>query len=1276
VLLSKDVFVLSRMNNEYDALFKSRFHGAINIRGIRYQILYSILRAFELYDNKTQASSITLEGIEDVDVEVIGFKIFNEYVQVKSASKPWAWSNLKSYKNKIGPIQNFLEAYRVDSDSNFLLVFDFELKNEIEKISRFNSLPEKEKEGFKKKYRELCRSCGGTNCEADSILDRLKIVSLPEEEILELLRKIISETYDLGSDLVECYIKIFISAFLKWAEERKKVLRKDLEETRVSIQESYERKEDYQAYGRGLIDRISWEPDASIDDFLEGKNSRPGHIVCGADVRRDKWIEKIGNVFLSSNVCVLRSSSGQGKSALLYRYAYENWPSESTYILQVLETNEQVEKVKNYLNFRKKIQLPILLLIDNPGFRTPYWPQIAQECSSLGFKILLSIRHEDWYRYSKENLTHFEIVEPTLDLIEAKEIFNRFKEKGKIAYAVESPEWAYEKIGDSRLFIEYIYLITHGQMLEERLQDQVRQILRLSEGKSKVELIRRISLADTLGVPIIIDKLLEVVSVQGDPQDIFLSLSDEYISINSKTASGLHWVRSNHLVKILHNKYPSMAKTALSIIESVPSPNIPTLISNALTTKEIDNDIFLAGLAEKCHDADLDKIFVFLEGIFEAGERLLYEKNQNLFEEAFNLQGSSGVNLLCWEFSPFPKKVLSNLNVQHLNNIASKFVEKPRGLNLCHDFLVRIIPTISKERLTSQQKIGRLLNWCSLCSVKFPEWEFVKDEAIECKEIFGSNLDPITDFSLGLYRYDEEMYVKWFLKYKDEIVGYLLLNTNCIGILIKDKKLCIEFIVEPSDDVNKQAITRLEASRATLPFCEKYQSRGIWILPFELIPSYDPSIKDISKENLPIKSDIRKNIIWNSIVESHYCLTSLYEYKKVWYDFRITNLKFIKNISKLFKAFIEGRSKAQIIGYKELKDKIENLFKDFPILSNELKDNFSEDLWNQITNEEYSLKKWYFGLKRFFQQISIYVDNQDAKIGKLAVHNLKDSQKYLTGAHKTFESFFDISYDNFNAKSLDEEELEAYDLLTDLLNLWINEPPKIKPKNALSYIKQMKKLQQKKLIYKLNEVFDPLKSTGLDVIIPENICVDHPLRYLVLAFSVKDPRHIERELMIIFESLLELKEIAHFFYLVPLYEKALFCSGGYKINSYKLSELLSQFKEDNIKDWECISPQPIPENAMRCLPTLEFRNSPAYQIQIKIYELLGMVQVLKKTKDYIELPSLDQNTYIKESYKRQKNRLFQYEKNLEILESKQKIIFSQSYLLNQRNLLLKHYMIF
>ena len=56
------------MRRELDALLKTRFHGAVSIRGIRYQILYSLLRAFDLYAEDDGVSSIRLEGIEDVDL--------------------------------------------------------------------------------------------------------------------------------------------------------------------------------------------------------------------------------------------------------------------------------------------------------------------------------------------------------------------------------------------------------------------------------------------------------------------------------------------------------------------------------------------------------------------------------------------------------------------------------------------------------------------------------------------------------------------------------------------------------------------------------------------------------------------------------------------------------------------------------------------------------------------------------------------------------------------------------------------------------------------------------------------------------------------------------------------------------------------------------------------------------------------------------------------------------------------------------------------------------
>ena len=62
-------------NQKLDALLKNRWHGAVNIRGIRYQILYSLFRAFDLYKKNSIASSIRLEGIEDVDL--VGFRCQN-----------------------------------------------------------------------------------------------------------------------------------------------------------------------------------------------------------------------------------------------------------------------------------------------------------------------------------------------------------------------------------------------------------------------------------------------------------------------------------------------------------------------------------------------------------------------------------------------------------------------------------------------------------------------------------------------------------------------------------------------------------------------------------------------------------------------------------------------------------------------------------------------------------------------------------------------------------------------------------------------------------------------------------------------------------------------------------------------------------------------------------------------------------------------------------------------------------------------------------------------
>jgi hypothetical protein len=495
-----------------NVLLKTRFHGAVNIRGIRYQIQYSLLRAFDLYAEDDRVSAIRLEGIEDVDL--LGLRLEDEYIQVKTAQDPWNWSKLKS------PIKNFLQVYRENPNCRFVLAVDFELRTEIAKLAQLKSLSPKEKKRIEDKFRNLCYQIEATTSEADGIASRLTITSQPEKKIEEQLKQTVTETFELGSGAVDIYILVLVSKFLGWAKDRKTVYQTDLESVRAEIGENLAREREFQAYGRGLIDRISWEFDANITDFFEGKGTRPGHIAANIDVKRPKWLEKINKAIDSSKICILRSSSGQGKSALLYRYAYEQWPAENTFILQVVETQEHVEGVRNYLQFRAKLGLPILLLIDNAGWHTRLWPLIAQECAALGVRVLVAVRNEDWHRFARESLTSYEILEPTLDLDEARQIFKIFQSEGRLHASVDSPEWAYERIGEPHLLIEYVYLLTHGCMLEERLRDQMKQFSEQNEDPAKIEILRRTSLADTLGAPLLADKLLKNIQLRDDPQQV------------------------------------------------------------------------------------------------------------------------------------------------------------------------------------------------------------------------------------------------------------------------------------------------------------------------------------------------------------------------------------------------------------------------------------------------------------------------------------------------------------------------------------------------------------------------------------------------------------------------------------------------------------------------------------------------------------------------------------------------------------------------------------
>lgn len=100
-------------------LFKQRFHGAVNIKGIDFQIHYALNITLNLLLAEEPLGSITLEGIEDLDLQPI--KAGNVYVQVKTSNTPWHLCQLSE------PLINFISQNKTTGTENsFQLVTDFE----------------------------------------------------------------------------------------------------------------------------------------------------------------------------------------------------------------------------------------------------------------------------------------------------------------------------------------------------------------------------------------------------------------------------------------------------------------------------------------------------------------------------------------------------------------------------------------------------------------------------------------------------------------------------------------------------------------------------------------------------------------------------------------------------------------------------------------------------------------------------------------------------------------------------------------------------------------------------------------------------------------------------------------------------------------------------------------------------------------------------------------------------------------------------------------------
>ena len=306
----------------------------------------------------------------------------------------------------------------------------------------------------------------------------------------------------------------------------------------------------YKEYNKSLVCLSELQLNGSCEElqneFSQGVSVQPAHIRYGFDFKRYYWMEKIHNAIYSKGVVVIKGVSGQGKSALSYRYLIDNYPEGCVFCVRSITSETQAQNLVSALDGLGKHNANLVIYVDvQPG--ETLWAFMIQELQSRGLNIpvLISIRDED-YNATPFNgkAIQYELVDLTLSKEEAEHIYNSFT-NGTPHPIYRTFDEAWVSFGCNGPLIEFVYLLTNNQSLTQRLQTQIDALIKEKIADDWIELLQLVCYAGRLGAKVdfcTVKKEIQCSTMQSAIQ----RLRDEYLIriVDENKIEALHPVRA------------------------------------------------------------------------------------------------------------------------------------------------------------------------------------------------------------------------------------------------------------------------------------------------------------------------------------------------------------------------------------------------------------------------------------------------------------------------------------------------------------------------------------------------------------------------------------------------------------------------------------------------------------------------------------------------------------------------------------------------------------
>ena len=737
----------------------------------------------------------------------------------------------------------------------------------------------------------------------ERLFESIELVSLEEDKVREV---VLSHIRDLstGIDPANAF-DLFVAWYYRLAERRQVVSCADLINKVNAVGRFLAQRYNYHKQWHTTIEPLEAFPideeqvSQLRDEFYAGVRARYEHILADLDFPREHKIVEIHQAFRENNVVILHAASGQGKSTLAYRYLHDIYSDKWRFSVERVQDVEHALSIALALSgFASAVEVPIAVYLDvNP--RDTEWPELVRQLADQPFlEILVTIREED-YRRANISGADFNFVEVGLDFdrSEAELIYERARSTSdRWDFLDFDAAWdAFEGEGP---LMEFVYLLTQTETLQQRLESQVQRIEEEVRGgeasPDERRLLSMVAVASAYGARLRTYDVIEALELSA-PNRTLERFEKEYLlrrTTGGVYLEGLHPIRSDILSRLLIQ--PDVNPWLDIIVQVLPlmlEKDLETFILQALVDedRQSDHDRFLH-LVMDLQPRTWSGIGGVLRSLLWVGAREYVADNRAVLDAAHSELGpgwwfavdfnfaSPGESSELGEWWTTLGSLIPPERQAKIKAIRENQTPKNALFQRPQDWLRSLSkPSVPPSGLETWRDVAEILYWTARLVPDSSLVDWVTQDELDAS-VADLPLTILADLSFALHLSDVERHQGWLEAHEDTLHRRLANQQNILALEEIDRTLKIHFIPsgdveeDKSDPLHAETMAKIDLMRGLFPGYECYgaQGYGFKLAVIEL-PQGDSTRKDgVPATYLPPKWLIRLNSMVGGIARLRY----------------------------------------------------------------------------------------------------------------------------------------------------------------------------------------------------------------------------------------------------------------------------------------------------------------------------------------------------------------------------------------------------------------------